>query len=105
MIEFKCKQRLKIQIVPYKIGMSPISIFCEDIKLLEGEYIIVKVDPKKYKEEMWEAMKSRLSTTFMLKGYSNDISIFTRDHCKFALPIGLQAEFTGLIIFTYGTAF
>ena len=105
MIEFKHKHRLKIQIVPYKIGMNPISIFCEDIKLLKCEYIIVKVNPNKYKESMWDAIKSCLSSNFMLKGYCNDISIFTQEYCKFALPIGLQEEFTGLIIFTYGTSF
>lgn len=105
MIEIKHKQRLKIQIVPYKLGMNPISIFCEDIKLLKCEYIIVKVNPNKYKESMWDAIKSCLSSNFMLKGYCNDISIFTQEHCKFALPIGLQEEFTGLIIFTYGTSF
>lgn len=105
MIEFKYKQRLKIQIAPYKLGMNPISIFCEDIKLLKYEYIIVKVDPKKYKQEMWDAMKPCLSSNFMLKGYCNDISIFTQDHCKFVLPIEFQEEFTGLIIFTYGTSF
>ena len=105
MIEFKHKQGLKLQIVPYKRGMSTVSVFCEDIKLLKSEYIIVKVNPKKYSEDLWINIKTCLSPNFMLKGYCNNKSIFTQEHCKFALPINLQEKFTGLIIFTYGTCF
>ena len=105
MILLRKKDEYRLQIAPYSIGSLPITIECEYITIL-SDYIIVKIDPKKYSHEFWKQFQSKHVSPyneiarFLLIGYHNDKTIIKREHCNFVEP-SLNSDATGLIIFTF----
>lgn len=104
MILLRNKDEYRLQLAPYLIGYTPITVECEYITILR-EYIIVKIDPKKYSHEFWKQFQSKHTSKyskkakFMLIGYHNGETIIKKEHCEFVEP-SLSSDATGLIIFS-----